>query len=152
MRRFGILSVPSLPGVGKSRKVVDAIFQTANSAIQSSSAKDKTAREVKNKVTDFSDIPVEKRLGATGVDRQMSVVFFQINKFDLLTHKQFKLATQNIALIALSANSALRSRGQSNPLSLEALKNQMGYVEIEAQAPQNSPGPSNRRPAPIGAG
>lgn len=155
VRRYGTLNVPFLPGVGQSKQVIDAIFRTANLAVQQQ-VKATPAKNSKNGKAEndksFADIPREKRLGAARINDQLSLAVFQIDDFKLLTHKQFGLATENIALVALSANSALNRSMQKKPLSLESLQKHLGYVEVKTQRPQNSPQPNNPRPAPLGAG
>ena len=99
------LMVPHIAGVGQDRKIVDRIFEAAES--------------VKPQANE------PPRLIAIARDARLNLLLVRLDRFDPVARSTFEQMASNRLLLG----SFLASTDQSDPLSFDALKRRLNYIE-----------------------
>jgi hypothetical protein len=111
-QRSGLLTVPSLPGVGQSEAFVKAYFGTADTAQQDGGT---------------LNAPKQEILGVVAVDRQLALAVYEVDDYQPLTREQFLTDARHPMLpIEIDLTILAQARAQS-PLSLKSLRQRLNY-------------------------
>ena len=112
----GLLGAPVLPGVGQSEAFVKAFFETAAKAQQHGGP---------------TDAPKEHLFGVTGVDRELALAIYKVDRYEPLTRDEYLADLQHPMLPVEIDLTMLTEARLENPLSLESLKKRLNYKGAE---------------------
>lgn len=120
---FGQLNVPEITGIGRSKVMVDAVFDLVEQLAQAELESD----DSKVTAPDISQLPAAKRTNIVAVDKQMSLVVFRIDKLEPITKSQYERLAQSPQLGAW-INQALTVENKQDPLSIASLSKRVAFV------------------------
>ncbi len=109
----GGLALPTIPPIGRSAELVDAVFARAEKAQKDGS---------------IAPALMAERCGAVAVDRRLSLVVFRIEEYKPITQKDYEQFARSADPSRWLSND-LELDGKQQPLSVESLKSRLGFVE-----------------------
>ena len=108
----GLLTAPTLPGVGQSEAFVEAFFDTANQSRDNGNAQD------------ASD---EQTIGVVGVDASLSLAVYRVDSYEPLTREEYNEDASNPVLPMMIDATILSPARMASPLSLKSLTHRMNF-------------------------
>ncbi|HEX7008709.1 MAG TPA: hypothetical protein VF184_01920, partial [Phycisphaeraceae bacterium] len=116
-------TAPSIPGIGSSRQLIDRLFEAAQAARQDDQ-------------TDLSQTPASQRIGAVGLDQDMSLVVFRVDRYQPLSRLAYQrqVASPQVAALVHQMLTA-QEQEEDSSMSFEAIAARVGY---RPAVPENS--------------
>ena len=115
---------PELPQVGRSEKLIDAIFDLA--------ARLHTAD------TPLSDKPLKQRIASLGLKAKRQLVFYQVDQFEAVTDRTYQQRWERPNLAPQASQWAQGETSLTDPLSFAAIKRRTGFKPANAAGDESA--------------
>ncbi|QQE12656.1 hypothetical protein JD969_04105 [Planctomycetota bacterium] len=109
---------PDISGIGKSRELVDAMYQIARDSGKSGDLKEEVA--------------ADKRTGEAPLEQKLSLVVFRVDDYNLMTETEYKVDASNYMATANLMNYSIFNSDRPHILSYKMMSEKLNWVPDRA--------------------